>query len=411
MTDSPAAVQRGRLPRARLVLLAGGGAALLAGLWTGLGRVGVMPTSGPTAEHGIVMVLGFLGTLIALERAVALRARWAYLGPALAAVSTVTLLVGLSSVLAGVLLSAAGLVVVAVYLVTLRAHFESYLALMAVGAVLWVAAAGLWTGGWSPVRLSPLLAGFLVLTIVGERLELSRLRVPDARARRPLLFASALFLVGVTLALPAWSAGLVIAGVGLIAQTAWLARHDIARVTIHRPGLPRFAAACMLTGYVWLAIGGLLWIAWGLAVGGPLIRDAALHAVFLGFAISMVMGHAPIILPAVLGTPLPHRHVAWVPLVLLHTSVALRVGADLAGATTLRGWAGAGNVVALLLFVALAATTTYRARRGASSHPPGPAVHAPAPHRGSTMDQRRPRSRPITRREPPISVPTRKGDT
>ena len=78
---------------------------------------------------------------------------------------------------------------------------------------------------------------------------------------------------------------------------------------------------------------------------------------------SMVMGHAPIILPAVLATPLPYRPSAWVPLGLLHASVALRVGADLAGSSALRGWAAHGNVTALLLFVGLVAGTA-RFRRG-----------------------------------------------
>ena len=413
MSPPPAGGGRSdRFPLARLVLLVGGGAALLAGLWSGLGRVGVAPASGPVAEHGIVMVLGFLGTLIALERAVALRARWAYTGPALAVASTMTLLLGFPPVVAGMMLTSAGLVIVAVYLVTLRPRLESYLAVMAVGAVLWVMAAALWTAGWSPVRLSPLLAGFLVLTIVGERLELSRLRVPDARARRPLLAACTLFVVGVSLALVAWAAGLIIAGAGLVAQTIWLARHDVARVTIRRPGLPRFAAACMLTGYVWLAVGGLLWIAWGLAIGGPLVRDAALHAVFLGFAISMVMGHAPIILPAVLRTPLPHRRVAWAPLVLLHTSVALRVGADLVGSTTVRAWAGSGNVAALLLFAVLAATTAIVARRATDHHPHRPTVQAIRRlEPRSAMEQ--PPHRPAAGAESPISasVSTKKGDS
>lgn len=359
------------LPRGRLVLLVGGGVALTAGLWTGLARSGVSGTPAPAAAHGILMVLGFLGTLIALERAVALRARWAYLGPALAAGGTLALLLGSVTVVAGVLFTSAGTVVAAVYAVTLRRQFESYLLLMGGGALLWIVAAALWTMGWSPVRLSPVLAGFLVLTIVGERLELSRLRVPTAAARRPLLLGAALFTAGVLLTLLDWSVGMVVAGAGLLAQTAWLVRNDLARVTIHRPGLPRFAAACMLAGYVWLAAGGLLWGALGLGVGGPLVRDAALHAVFLGFAMSMVMGHAPIILPAVLGSPLPYQRIAWLPLALLHASLAARIAADLSGSTLVRGWAAVGNVAALVLFVLLVAGTVVasRHRRASARHP------------------------------------------
>jgi hypothetical protein len=95
----------------------------------------------------------------------------------------------------------------------------------------------------------------------------------------------------------------------------------------------------MLAGYVWLGTSGALWIALGLQVGSSLLYDAALHALFLGFVISMVMGHAPIILPAVLRIDLPYHRTAWIPFALLHVSVAARVGADLLGSTWARGTA------------------------------------------------------------------------
>jgi len=257
-----------RVPGTRLLLLAGGGLALLIGMWTGLARAGIHDAVGPVGAHGLIMALGFLGTLIALERAVALGTRWAYAGPALSGLSVLWLVVGLPDQGAGVLMTAAGLVVATVYSVTLSRHYESHLVLMAAGAAAWVVAALLWTVGWSPIRLAPTLAAFLVLTIVGERLELSRLRLPSLASRRRLLGAAALFGVGVFISLMHRPAGLTVAGAGLLAQTAWLARNDIARVTIHRPGLPRFAAACMLAGYGWLAVGGVLWIALGSGVDG-----------------------------------------------------------------------------------------------------------------------------------------------
>ena len=372
------------VPSGRPALLVGGGAALVAGLWTGLARAGLGTTPAPAAAHGVLMVLGFLGTLIALERAVAFRARWSYAGPVLAVGGTLTLLAGAPPTVAGLLFTAAGLLVALVYVATLRRHVEPYLVLMAAGSLLWVAAAALWASGRSPIQLSPLLAGFLVLTIVGERLELSRLRAPTAAAQRPLLLAAGLFLGGVVLTQVDRPTGLAVAGLGLVAQTVWLWRNDISRVTIHRPGLPRFAAACMLSGYVWLAAAGLLWLAQAARVGGHLVHDAALHAIFLGFAISMVMGHAPIILPAVLSTPLPHDRTAWVPLAVLHTSLATRVIADVAGADPLRAAAAIGNVAALVLFVVLGAIGVVRARTAAvgrddrgHSPPPRPTQQAP----------------------------------
>ncbi|MGL5248413.1 MAG: hypothetical protein ACRC8U_09485, partial [Brooklawnia sp.] len=61
-----------RTARGRLVLLALGGASLLAGLDAALLLVGVwapVDSDRLPGLHGIVMVLGFLGTVIALERA------------------------------------------------------------------------------------------------------------------------------------------------------------------------------------------------------------------------------------------------------------------------------------------------------------------------------------------------------
>jgi hypothetical protein len=351
-----------RIPRLRLVLLLAGGIAMVTGTWTGLARAGVHRPIGPFADHGIIMVLGFLGTVIALERAVALRHRWPYVAPALGGLSTVWLLAGLPRVGAAVLLTAAGLLLVAAEVSILRVRIEAHHVLLGVGAVTWVAAAVLWGAGMTPVRLTPLLAAFLVLTIVGERLELSRLTLPGAASRRRFLAAVGLFVVGVALAVPYRTTGLVVGGLSLLAQVAWLVRHDVARRTIRRPGLPRFAAACLLGGYVWLAVSGALWVAIGLGARGPLLHDALVHALFLGFVLSMVMGHAPIVVPAVLRVPMHFLRAAYAPLVLLHVSVALRVGADLAGSPVLREWAMHGNIAALFLFVAVAVVATRRGR-------------------------------------------------
>ena len=357
------------------MLLAAGGAALVMGVWTGLMKAGVHDPVGPVAAHGPLMALGFLGTLIGLERAVAHGSRWAALAPAASALGVVAVLAGAPTVVGGALFAVAGLTVCAVFADLLRRHVEPYLVLMAAGAGAWAASAALWAAGVSPVRLAPLLAAYLVLTIVGERVELSRLRTPSPAAQRRLLVLAGVFTTGAVVAVVAWRTGLALAGIGALLQAVWLVRHDVARVTVRRPGLPRFAATCMLAGHAWLAVAGVLWMAEAAGVGSWLVHDAALHALFLGFVMSMVMGHAPIILPAVLHTPLPHRAIGWVPLGVLHVSLVVRVGADLAGSTWLRGWAAHGNVTALLLFVGLSAAVAVRARSGATAT--SPAVLSP----------------------------------
>ncbi|GGK76972.1 hypothetical protein Ppa06_38590 [Planomonospora parontospora subsp. parontospora] len=53
------------------------------------------------------------------------------------------------------------------------------------------------------------------------------------------------------------------------------------------PACTRYAAACLLAGYGWPAVTGAPWAATGPAAG-EYLYDAALHALFLGFVVSMV---------------------------------------------------------------------------------------------------------------------------
>jgi hypothetical protein len=129
----------------------------------------------------------------------------------------------------------------------------------------------------------------------------------------------------------------------------WLFAYDLARVTVRQRGLPRYIAWCLLAGYAWLAFGGAL-------LAASLAYDAALHAIFVGFVFSMVFGHAPVILPAVLRVRLPYHRALYLPLVLLHGSLALRVLVSaLAGA-----W---GNAAAIALFILTAAALALFSRR------------------------------------------------
>lgn len=70
--------------RLRYPLLALGIASLFFGVWAGLLRFGWDLPQGRAnlvELHGPLLVFGFLGTVISLERAVALRRPWGYLAP------------------------------------------------------------------------------------------------------------------------------------------------------------------------------------------------------------------------------------------------------------------------------------------------------------------------------------------
>jgi hypothetical protein len=367
-------------------LMAGAVVLLLGGLWEGLVYLGFPLPAGNAvlhSEHGPLMVLGFLGTLIALERAVALGPLWAYLAPAAAALGGVLAAFGLPGGAGPALVTLGGAVLVAIFVAVHRIQPSLHNTVLASGAVCWVVAGLLWLIGWDVPRFVPWLVGFLVLTITGERLELSRMGGSGRTARLLFAVAAGVFTVGLIASLASTDLGVRIAGVGLVLLSAWLARWDIARRTIRARGLPRFMAAALLTGYAWLLVGGVLWISvgrlaftdLGTAAHGS-AYDAMLHAIFLGFVFSMIFAHAPVIVPSVLGRPLPFHRGFYLPLVLLHVTVLLRIlGGDAAGNVPLWRWSGVLNEITLLLFIAMAAAAVVRGRRSAPD--PRPATRRP----------------------------------
>lgn len=358
--------------RRNLALLGFGGLSLLGGLTGALLLLGLSLPGGAdgamhlAAAHGLLMTLGFLGTMIALERAVALNRWWAYAAPLGAGLGAVALLAGAPSVAAGALLLAGGLVFAAMYVVFERLQPALHIHAQAVAAVAWPVAALLWLIGRPVSAVVPWLAAFLVLIIAGERLELSRLGSLPPRARLTFVGALAVFAIGVLATLVAADAGARLAGIGLLALAAWLATHDLAKRTVRMGGVTRYIALCLLIGYGWLAVSGILWLTGGALAGGA-GYDAMLHSLFLGFVISMVFGHAPVIIPAVLRVPLPYHSRFYAHLGLLHLGLLLRiVGGDILDIHPLWQLGGVLNVAALLLFVAssaLAVATGLAARR------------------------------------------------
>ena len=342
------------MSRARFPLLALGIASLFCGVWAGLLRFGWSLPAGRAnliELHGPLLVFGFLGTVISLERAVALRRAWGYLAPAATIAGVALLFAGVRQGIGELMLLIAGCILVGLFVVILRAHATASTATLLLGALLWVVGDALWLRGDPLVRVVPWWVGFLVLTIVGERLELAAMsRLTDA-GRLVFGCLTALLLAGLAVSAADTGTGMRIAGIALAGYALWLFRFDVARYTVRRTGLPRFVALALLPGYVWLAVGGVLWLRDGAAVAG-FAHDAELHALFVGFVFSMIFGHAPVIFPGVLGVAIPFRRFFYAHLALLHTGLALRIGGDLAADFTLARWGGLLNASAIGLFLA-----------------------------------------------------------
>lgn len=346
----------------RFPLMAAAMMALLAGLWAGLLRLGwSMPMSRPQflLAHGPLMVCGFLGTLIGIERAVALGRRWTYLAPLFTGAGALALIAGIPGPFAAASITLGSVGLLLMFVLIIRAQPALFTATMGAGALAWFVGNVLWLSGWPVYEVATWWMGFLVLTIAGERLELSRFAQRSRASESIFLIIVVTLWAGLTSGGMAADDGARLTGMALVALTVWLWRHDIARRTVRQTGLTRYVAVCLLSGYVWLGLGGVLSVIIGRTVAG-LHYDAILHAIFLGFVLAMIFGHAPIILPAVAGVRVPFLPVFYSHLGLLHISLLLRVGGDLGASLACRQWGGLLNIVAVLLFMV---NTVYAVRQ------------------------------------------------
>ena len=421
---------------------------LLAGLWAGLMRLGwQLPTLTPSLAmlHGPLMISGFLGTLITLERAVAMKQTWMYLPPLLSGLGWLLATIVPDLPFGVILLTLASLGGVAILTEIVRRENALHTMTMLFGAAAWFTGNLLWMFGWQMYQVVFLWMAFLVLTIAGERLELSRVLRPTSFQQTLFSVITAIFITGVALALfnlqlgtrlsglgllllPLWSLrndiawftgnllwmfgwqmyqvvflwmaflvltiagerlelsrvlrptsfqqtlfsvitaifitgvalalfnlqlGTRLSGLGLLLLPLWSLRNDIAwRNLRHKLPLTRYIAWCLALGFVWLGVGGGLSLVFGAQVAGPRY-DAVLHAVFVGFVISMIFGHAPIIFPAILGAPINFQPAFYFHLGLLHVSLAIRIFADYANLHTLRMWGGLLNELAIFIFIGM----------------------------------------------------------
>ena len=340
--------------------------ALLAAMWAGLVRLGwPLPALRPTLPitHGPLMISGFLGALISLERAVALnvlfKSRWPYLAPLLSGLGGLFLWAGVFGAAGPLLITLGSVGLLILFGLIVRHQPALFTAVMTLGAVSWLVGNGLWLAGQPVPQVVWWWAGFLIFTIAGERLELSRITRFTRAQERLFTAVSLLLLLGLILTNFSYDLGVRVSGLGMVGIALWLLRYDIARRTKNKTGLPRFIAICMLSGYVWLVVGGVLAVILG-GVSSGLYYDAILHAIFLGFTFAMIFGHAPIIFPSVLNLPLGYHPRFYVHLILLHASLLLRLTGDLTRWLPGRSWGGLLNVIVLLLFLGSTAAAIAR---------------------------------------------------
>lgn len=338
------------------------GLSLLLALMGGLRRMGTpFPfVSGHLAYyHGGLMVSGFLGTLIAMERAVSLPIPGSLIVPLLSALGGLFILsnVGPSSGILLIVLASLGLLGFFAYIYSVQPSLHN--AVLVLGAATWVGGNLHW---WWNVPVHEFVnwwIGFLVFVVAAERLELNRLKQFSLPEKAIFVLGVALMLgglIGETFAVTESNRGFA---PGLLVLALWLFQNDMVRQMLTTPGERGYTGWCLVSGYVWLGLGGLLGLLFPETASG-FYYDAYLHSVFLGFVFTMIFGHAFIIIPGVLNVTLGFHRWFYLPLILLEGSLALRVGADLWTSQHGRHLGGLLNGIAIVLFLLMILETGLR---------------------------------------------------
>jgi len=333
-----------------LLILAAVG--LLTGLYSGLLRLGFLSEMEPAVSpliHGPLMINGFLGTLIGLERSAALEEKWAYMAPVFIAASTILLLAG-KHVPSNWALVAGSIALTAVMSYLYYLQPKIYHLIMALGSASLLVGNLLFVAGYPIFMLVGWWAAFPMLTIFGERLELNRIMRPPKRAQQLFAALNLGWIIALGMVHIDRTPGWIIASLLLIGISAWLIKYDIARRTIKSVEWTRYSAICLLTGYGWLILAGLFGLWFGFPTAGPLY-DGLLHMIFVGFVFSMIFAHASVIIPSLSGKLVPWHPYFYLPLLLLHLFLLVRVSGDLFGWTLIRKIGSHGNVLAILLFL------------------------------------------------------------
>ncbi len=331
---------------------------LLVGMLAGLIRIGwKFSVNSIAVHHGAIMVGGFLGTLILLEKVIPLKKKILFVFPVINAFSLLMVVPRFYQLgQAFLLIGALGLVIVFLLYFKRQPHDLS-IVIMIVGACCQMGGHIMLISKQLYPMAFPWWMAFILFVIVGERVELSKF-LPVTRQNKAMLISFlSLFLVG--LFLPLHGIGKYLSGLALLLIAIWLMRHDVISVAIKKEGLTRFSGMALLIGCISLMFTGFFLI--GLP-NTPFAYDAIVHTFFLGFAFSMIFAHGPIILPGVLGFNVkPYHPTLYIPLVTLVLSLFLRLLADLAILPYfLRSWSGWISALSILLYFVLLVTHIIR---------------------------------------------------
>jgi hypothetical protein len=338
---------------------------LILGIWSGLIRIGwELPATSIAVHHGAIMVGGFLTTLIALEKVIPLKNKFAYVVPVLSALSIIMVLpgyfqVGLYFLLAGSI----GLFLIHAYYIYLHPKDITMMLMMAGAGCLITGNAMLIQLKFYPAAF-PWWMGFLLFTITAERLELSKFLPVTKQMKSLLLGFMLLFLIG--LIVPFHGVGKYISAIGMLCTALWMLKHDVMRIGLKKEGLTRFSSVALLMANSWLIMNSLFLF---MLPDNIYSYDILVHSFFIGYAFTMIFAHGPIILPGVLGiTSKPYHPILYGWLFLVQGSLLIRLVSDSMLYTEWRKISGVLMGVGILLYFVTLVVLVIRERLKAKGH-------------------------------------------
>lgn len=318
------------------------------------------------ASHGLYLVGGFLGTLISIERAMVMKQKAWLLVPFTSGISTLFFLLDFTEIGYGLLLLASLGLVVIMHLQSLK-HPKIHTYLLYGGAALW------FLGNFMAFEQGLIAAGatwwigFLLFTIVGERLELTEFLPVKKSIKNLLLVFLFIFLLG--LILPFHGIGPYFMGSSALLISGWLLRYDMAKLSVKKGNQFKYIGLGLLVGYVWLLVFGLIVL---LIPNHPLYYDLFLHSFFLGFVFSMIWAHAPIIFPLIFGIKeSPFHLILWIPWAIFQVTLIGRILSSwMSWIDERRGFAVVNGFSILVIFLTMAAIVIWNKKQEKKANAP-----------------------------------------
>lgn len=333
---------------------------LVSGIWAGLLRLGFdWPGIEVATLHGPLMVGGFVGTLISIERSIlSTNGRW-WIVPLLSGASVLAWLLGLHQVAPWLLAAASAL------LVALQVFYLKKTGLNWVTAIQLAGALCFLTGNFrllfNPLMpaIVPFWMGFVLCFILATRLSENNFK--DTLLKLMVRAGILVYLAG--LLVPFHLKGYYLTGSGLLLIAFGMLLTEVGGDSNTGWNLSAYTISCISAGWCWLLLTGIGLLFWHDHLYG---YDATVHAFFLGFLFSMVFVHALGKAAALAGLDGPpfHRLLFLWP-ALLSLSLLLRIfGGDILLQESMKKWAGLFNGISILGFlISLVALTLLRKRQ------------------------------------------------